>query len=117
MSNSKWVFLMLLSGLNWFEVLVAIAFTFNLTFTLTPSVTLVAKEVSFNGPALFATDSRLQNQRAVLTLEALKMIIPVHCPQPWSLRLSFLWHNRLLAACAHDAELLCVVLCTVDPVV
>jgi len=73
--------------------------------------------VSFNGPALFASDSWLQNQGAVLALEALKMIIPVHCPQPWSLRLSLLWHNRLLAACTHHAELLCVVLCAIDPVV
>ena len=110
-------------------------------------ILLIAEEVSFNRPALFASHSRLQNKGTVLApgwhyfqqryhqnchqkhqislcnikrvhdiictnnylpsiaikillkmlnpLEALKMIIPVHCPQPWSLRLSLLWHNRL----------------------
>jgi len=106
----------LVSELKKFEVLVAIV-TFNLALALTPSVTLVAEEVSFNRPALFPADSGLQNQRAVLALEALEMIIPVHCSQPRSLCLAFLWHNCLLAARTHHAELLCVILCAVDPVV
>jgi len=99
------------------EIVSVAIVTFNLALTLTPSVTLVAKEVSFNGPALFPSDARLQNQRAVLALEALKMIIPVHCSQPGSLRLPLLWHNCLFAACAHHTELPCVILCAVNPVV
>jgi len=84
---------------------------------LTPPVALIAEEVSFNRPALFASDSRLQNKGTVLALKALKMIIPVHCPQPWSLCLSFLWHNSLFAAGANHTELLGITLCAVNSVV
>lgn len=108
---------MLEAGFLRVEIISVAIVTFNLALALTPSVTLVAKEVSLNGPTLFPSDARLQNQRAVLALEALQMIIPVHCSQPGSLRLPLLWHNCLFAACAHHTELPRVILCAVDPVV
>ena len=59
----------------------------------------------FDGPALPALDSRVEDQVAVLALEAVDVIVPTESSDPGSLRLTFLGLYREFAGTAAQGKL------------
>ena len=66
---------------------------------------LVAEQVMFDGPALPPLDARAEHQAAVLTLEAVDVIVPAQGSDPGSLGLTFLGLYGELAGAAGQCEL------------
>ena len=58
----------------------------------------------FDWPTFLALGARTQDHGAVMTLEARKMIVLVESSYPWSLGLTLLWHDGLLACGADQGE-------------
>ena len=59
----------------------------------------------FDGPALPALDSGVEDQVAVLALEAVDVIVPTESSDPGSLRLTFLGLYREFAGTAAQGKL------------
>jgi len=69
--------------------------TFGLTFTLSPSVTLVAENMVSHGPTLLPLYAGIKDHVAVLALETLRMEVLIHCSDPGRFGLSFFWYYGL----------------------
>lgn len=86
------------------------------TLVLPPSVAFEAEHVLPDRPTLFPLHPGVENHRAVLTLEAMRMEILVQSMDPGGLRLSLFWDNCRFADTAVRRKPLRVILWTIKPV-
>lgn len=84
------------------------------TLVLPSSVALEAEHVLPDWPALFPLHPRVQNHRAVLALEAMRMEIFVQGVDPGSLGLPLFGHNCRFADTAVRCKPLRVILWTIE---
>jgi len=87
-----------------------------LTLVLSPPVAFEAEHVLPDRPALFPLHPRVENHRAVLAFEAMRMEIFVQGVDPGSFCLTLFRHNCRFADTAVRRKPLRVILWTIKPV-